>query len=116
MSRSVLTQVDRVVSPDVDRRHLHQRAQTQSAATIVGEHQKAGPERTKTRERHAVHEGTHGVLADSEMEVAPGVAAAVTRRLEIAGALERQQRLGRGPKIGRSAEQPGTSPSDGVLD
>ena len=46
--------------------------------------------------------GAHGVLANAEMQVA----AAVVVGLEVAGAFERQARLGRGRKIGRAADQP----------
>ena len=115
MGGPVLAQVDGVVGPDEDRWHLHQRADPERAAAVVGEHQEAGPVGPETRQRHAVGEGTHGVLADAEMEVAPAVVSAVTRRLEFARALEGQECLGRGPQIGRPAQQPGHSVRDRVL-
>ena len=49
-----------------------------------------------------IQDRAHGVLANAEVQIA----AAVLVRLQIAGALEREPRLGRRREIGRAADQP----------
>ena len=71
-------------------------------AAVVAEDQKARAVRPHLRERHAVEDRAHRVLADAEVEVA----AAVVLGLEIAGAVEREPRLRRGREVGRAADQP----------
>ncbi len=62
------------------------------------------------RQRHAVDDRAHAMLAHAEVEVAAVIAA----RLERAGAVD--ERLGRGREIGRSADQPGEPGGDRVQD
>ena len=54
--------------------------------------------------------GRHGVLADSEMQIASGG----IRGALLAGAFKRQQRFRRGRQVRRAADQPGHVLRDGV--
>ena len=67
--RPVLAEPDRVVGEDPDRGDLHQRAEPDRLARVVGEDQVGGAVRPQLREREAVHDACHSVLADSEVEV-----------------------------------------------
>src|SRR5262249_18803371 len=60
-------------------------------------------ERSELREREAVHDRRHGVLADPEVQVA----SARTVGLEVSRTLEGQRGLVRWPEIRGPSEQPG---------
>src|SRR5438034_8861722 len=97
---------------DVDHRDLHDRGQPDGRTAVVAEDQEAGAVGAYLREREAVQDGAHGVLANAEMQVPPGIAAGP----EVARALEGEARLGRRREIGRATEQPGDVLGDGVED
>ena len=68
--RAVLAHADRVVREDVDDRDLHDRGQADRRAAVVAEDQEARAVGPDLRQRQAVEDRAHGVLADAEMEVA----------------------------------------------
>ena len=88
MRRSVFAQPDGIVGVDEDDRQLHHRRQTNRRPHVVGEDEERRAVRAQTRQRHAVDDRAHGVLANAEVEVA----AAVIALLEVAAILD--QRLG----------------------
>ena len=110
VGRAVFADADRVVREDVDDRDLHERRQADRHPAVVAEDQEAGAERPHLDQRHAVHDGPHGVLADAEVEVAAAVAAG----LEIAGPFEGHVGLGRRGQVGGAADQPGDVLGDRV--
>ena len=97
MRRPVLADADRIVREDVDDRQFHDRRQPDRRPAVVAEDEERRAVGPHLGQRHAVEDRAHGVLADAEVEVA----AAVVAGLEIAGAVEGQQRLGRRGQVGR---------------
>ena len=68
--RTILTQPDRVVGVDVDDVSIHDARQPHWRSHVVGENQERRPIRNySARQRHAVHDRAHSVLADTEMKV-----------------------------------------------
>ena len=102
MSRAILTDSNRVVSEDVNHRNLHQGAQAERSPHVVDEDEESGAERTHFHQAHSVQDRAHGVLPDSEMEIAPGV---ILGR-KVAGACEGKPGLRGGRQIGGPADQP----------
>ncbi len=68
----VLADADRVVGVDVDQRQLHQRREPQRAALEVGEDEEPGLVGAQLGQREPVADRGGGVLADPEVQVAPG--------------------------------------------
>ena len=56
---------------------------------IVAEDQETRAERSNLRQGQAIEDGAHGVLANTEVEIAPGR----VLRAEISGAVKGQSRL-----------------------
>src|SRR5262245_25026651 len=102
MGRAVFADADRVVREDVDDRDFHEGRKANRSPREVGEDEEARPEGPELRKRESVRDGRGGVLADAEVEVAPGTAV----RLEVARPLERQPGLRRWREIGCAPEQP----------
>ena len=71
--RAVFADADGIVREDVDHRQFHQRAQADGRAHVVAEDQEARAVGPQLRERHAVDDRSHGVLADAEVEIAAAV-------------------------------------------
>ena len=84
---------------DEDRGQFHERRQADGGPRIVAEDEEGRAECPELRQRQAVDDRHHGVLADAEMQVP----AAGRLRLEVSGAFEFQHGLVGGP---RSAEPP----------
>jgi hypothetical protein len=103
MGRPILAVAHGVMGEDHDGRQLHQGREADGGPRVVAEDEEGRAEGPELRQRHAVHGGRHGMLADAEMQVAPLRLAG----LEIARAGEFQGRLVRGAEIGRAAEEPG---------
>ena len=103
MRRAVLAIAHGVVGEYPDRRQFHQRREPNGRARIIAEDEERGAEGAQLRYRHPVDRRGHRVLANAEVQIP----AAARARLEVAGALEGQDRLVRGTEIRRAAEQPG---------
>src|SRR3984893_14314886 len=103
MGRAVLAVAHGIVSEHKDGGQLHQGREPNGRPRIVTEDEERGAEGAKLRQCESVDGGCHRMLADAEMQVP----AAGSARLEVSGALEREQRLGGGAEIRRSPEKPG---------
>ena len=69
---SVLAHVERIVGKDEERSHLHQRGQAKRRAHVIAEDQeRAAIGKKRAIERDAIGDGPHGVLAHTEVDVAP---------------------------------------------
>ena len=99
VGRPVLAEADRVVRPDPERLHVAERREPDGGAHVVREDEERRAVRLQhpLRERDAVHDRSHRVLADPERDVAPRVGGR-----EHAGALE--LRLRRLDEIGGSSD------------
>ena len=111
MRRPILADADRIVGEDPDHRQFHDRRQADRRPHIVAEDQEAGAIGAQHGQGQAIADGTHGVLANAEMQVA----AAKVTRLEIARAFGRDQRLGGRRQIRRAADQPRQMRGDRIL-
>ena len=110
--RAVLPHADRVVREDERGRDVHDRGQPDRALHVVREDQEAGAVGAEARQREAVDDRAHRVLANAEVQVAP----AVVPGLDAVGALDQRQRRGR--EVGGSADevgQPGRDPLQHLL-
>src|SRR6202022_762692 len=103
MGRALLALAHGIVSEHKDGGQLHQGREPNGRPRIVAEDEERGAEGAKFGQREAVDGGRHRMLADAEMQVP----AAGSARLEVSGALEREQCLGGGAEIRRSPEKPG---------
>ena len=90
MRRAVLADANRVVREDVDRRHFHERAEPDRRLHVVAEDEERRSVWANLRERQAIDDGPHGVLANAEVHVAAGDVA----RAQVAGVRQLQQCLG----------------------
>ena len=80
VGRPVLAEADRVVGPDVDDVQPGQRRQPHRPAHVVAERQERGVVRDESAVvGDAVGDPAHGVLADAEAQVAPGLVGAEVR-------------------------------------
>ncbi|CAM5581502.1 hypothetical protein SCYAM73S_04252 [Streptomyces cyaneofuscatus] len=122
---AVLAEADGVVGPDVGDRQLHQGGEADGRAHVVAEDQ----ERTavgagEALERDAVEDGTHGVLADAEVErAAVGVSGEFTGllplghegRLALHGGVVAAREVGRAaPQLGEHGCQRGQDVAGGL--
>ena len=68
---TVLADAHRVVGEGVDDLGPRERGEPDGRAAVVGEHEERAADREHAAvERHAVHRGGHGVLADAEVDLA----------------------------------------------
>ena len=108
---AVLAQADRVVRPDVQRRHAHEGAEPDRGALVVGEDQERAGERPGPPvQGDAVHDRGGGVLADAEVQH-PAVGVALPRRGGPGRRDERGRALDRG--VVRLGEVRGAAPEFG---
>ena len=100
VGRPVLAEADRIVGEHEHDRQLHQRGEADRLQHVVPEREEGRAERPKAAVRgHAVADRAHGVLADPEVDVAPGPVAAV----DVARAADHG--MGRGDHVRRAADQ-----------
>src|SRR5579859_4496153 len=99
MGRTVLAVAQCVMREDEQHRQLHESGEADRRACIVAEDEECRGEGPQLRERQPVRYGTHGVLANSEMQIAPPG----TPRLKVPGAGELEGGSIRWSEIGRSA-------------
>ena len=100
--RAVFAEPDRIVRHHIDDALLHDRAEPDRRARIVGEHQeRAAIGDQPLVQRHAVHDRRHAVLADAVAHVAPGAVGV--------GEGQRFGRIGevRAGEVGRAAHRLG---------
>ena len=109
VGRPVLAEGDGVVGKDVDDLLLHQRAETQGRAQIVGENQERGCVWNGAAvDGDAVGDRAHSVLADAKVQVAA---------IEVAGAdvsLAVENGQGGRGQVGGAADEVGNGVGDGV--
>src|SRR5580698_9985809 len=75
MSRTILPEPDAIVRENVNRFKMTQSSQADGRLHVVGKGEKRRAERKQTAVRgHSIHGGSHGVLANTERNVAPGIA------------------------------------------
>ena len=103
MGRSVFADADGIVGEDPDRRNLHDGREADRHLHIVAEDEESRAVGSEFRQRHAVHDCAHGVLANAEMEVAR----VVMIGLEITRAVEGEPRFRRRIQISGAAHEPG---------
>ena len=85
--RPVFADADRVVRHHVDDALTHQRAEADGGAGIVREDEEgAGIGHDAAMQRHAVHRGSHRMLADAPVDVAAAISIRRERRLRRRGA------------------------------
>ena len=113
VGRPIFSDADAVVGEGKNRAQVGERGQAYCRAHVVREHEKRCRERDEAAMiDEPIHRGSHGMLADAEVHVAPGVAPAATnqplrpvartqRRLEVAVLLE--PRVRRRIEIARAA-------------
>ena len=82
--------------------NLHQRGQPHAGAHVIAEIEEGRSEGADAGERHAVHAGTHGVFANSEVQIASSIVAG----LKVARAFEFERGFVRGGEVGRSSDEP----------
>ena len=81
MRGTVFPKPNRVVGKDVDHVQFHQGGQPNRAARVVAEYQERGTQRHQsTVQRDPIEYGTHGVLADAEVQIAAGEPVAARNR------------------------------------
>src|SRR5207253_11252266 len=88
---------------DEDGRNLHERSQSHRRLHVDRKIEESASERTNLGDRHAIQRRCHPVLADTEMQITPAVAAS----LEVASAFKLQPGSVGSRKVCRSANQPG---------
>src|SRR5690606_19373407 len=99
---AVLAEEHRVVGPDPYRRSAHQRAEAHGGPHVVAEHEERRPVRPQpAMDGDSVRDGSHGVLADTELDVATGP----IRGGEGVGDVD--LRLGRLDEVGGAADEAG---------
>ena len=84
----------------VDRRNFHDGGKPHGRTHVVGEIKERTAECSQLRNRHAIQRRAHGVLPNTEVQIASGVAAG----LEVAGTVELQGCLVRSCQVGRAAD------------
>mmetsp|Transcript_58870 Transcript_58870/g.164449 ORF Transcript_58870/g.164449 Transcript_58870/m.164449 type:complete len:290 (-) Transcript_58870:1060-1929(-) len=105
--RPILANADRVVREDEDGRQMHDGGHPYRRLHVVAEDEEGGTIGAQPAESHAVDDGPHGVLADSEVKVAPGVRApARAGRHEVTRSLEVQQREAGAGEVRGASEHP----------
>ena len=112
MCGTVLADADRIVREDINGRQFHQSAQPDRRFGVVAEDQERRAVGAHLDEGHAVEDRGHRVFADAEVQIT----AAGRFRLEVAGAIERQPRLGRGRQVRGAAHQPRHILGEGIED
>src|SRR5260370_149981 len=100
VGRSVFSVAHGIVREDVDSGQLHQRRQPHGRARVIAEDEEARAVSPELGQGEPVHNGSHRMLADTEMEVPATPAIS----LEISGAGENC--FVRWPEIRRATEQP----------
>mmetsp|Transcript_1401 Transcript_1401/g.2103 ORF Transcript_1401/g.2103 Transcript_1401/m.2103 type:complete len:574 (+) Transcript_1401:591-2312(+) len=73
MSRSILTHANGIVGEDPARGDFHESRQADHGLHVVREDEEARAKRADLAQGHTVHDRSHGVLADSKVEVTTGV-------------------------------------------
>ncbi len=74
VGRAVLSQGDAVMRKDVDHVQPHQGGQADGRAHVIREDQESSSKRKRAPMRcHPVQDRPHGVFADTEMKIVPGV-------------------------------------------
>src|SRR5580700_12252002 len=102
MRRPIFAHSNRIMRKDVNDRELHDSPEPDRWLHVIGEDQETRAVRAQFRQREAVADRPHRVLADAEMKIAGAVVVA----LEITGSLESQPSLRRGREVSGAAEQP----------
>src|SRR6185312_16437066 len=102
MGRAIFAEADGIVGQDVNGRDLRDRGQSHCRTHVVGEVEKSAAKRAHFDHRHPIQRGTHGVLADTEVNVPPTIVLGT----EYTSALELKVGLIRGRKISGSTNQP----------
>src|SRR6185312_8321555 len=102
MCRPIFTEADGVVSQNINRWDFGDGGQTHRRTHVVSEVEKSPAKGTEFDHRHAVQRGSHGVFADTEMNIAP----TVVLRTEHACAIEFQISFVRSCQIRSSPDQP----------
>src|SRR5262245_35286175 len=102
MSRAVFAVAHGVVGKNEERRQLHQSGEPDRRPRVVAEDEESRAESAELGKREAVNGCSHGVLADTEMQILPTRASGI----EVARALVGQSGLVRRPEIRRAAEKP----------
>ena len=100
--RTILAIAHGVVREHEDARQFHQGRQPDGRPRVVAEDEERRAKSPHLRQRQAVDDGRHPVLADAEMQVL----AAPVPGLEAARALVRQGGLVRRPEVRRAPEEP----------
>src|SRR5262249_44369945 len=103
MSRAVFAVAHGVVGKNEERRQLYQSGEPDRRPRVVAEDEESRAESTELGKREPVNGCSHGVLADTEMQIL----STRTAGLEVARALVGQSGLVRRPEIPRAAEEPG---------
>ena len=114
VSGTVFTDTDAIVSKHVKGLEFAESAQTDGGLHVIGEDQEGSAERQQaTMRRHAIYRRAHGVFANTERDIAPGIApdaadralrgrSAIFRMLEIAFAFK--SGVGGRIEVGRTAD------------
>mmetsp|Transcript_62129 Transcript_62129/g.173546 ORF Transcript_62129/g.173546 Transcript_62129/m.173546 type:complete len:746 (-) Transcript_62129:40-2277(-) len=111
--RPILAHADGVVRVDPNGGHLHDRGHADRRLHVVAEDHEGGAVWPQLRQRQAVADGAHGILADAEVQVpAAVVAPARGWRHEVVFAGE--EREAGGGAVSGAAQQPGDALGDHV--
>src|SRR5215468_12193899 len=103
MGRAVFAIPHGVVGKNEDGRQLHQSGEPDRRPRVVTEDEESRAKSAELRKREPVNGCSHGVLADTEMQIL----STRTAGLEVARAFVSQSGLVRRPEIPRAAEEPG---------
>src|ERR1044071_10446994 len=103
MRRPIFTHADGVMREYINDGNLHDRRQTHGWTRIIAEDEEARAERTDFANGQAVQDGTHGVLADAEMEIAPTIIVG----FKVTRAIEGETGFGGRRQVCRASNQPG---------
>mmetsp|Transcript_830 Transcript_830/g.1761 ORF Transcript_830/g.1761 Transcript_830/m.1761 type:complete len:573 (+) Transcript_830:660-2378(+) len=111
MGRSILTNSDRIVGKDVgNSSQLGKGGNTDGGSEVVNENQESGSgDLEESVEGESVHDGSHGVFADTEVQVLSGVSL-VEARSEVSSLVDVV--TSRSVKIGRSGDVVGDKAGD----
>src|SRR5262252_4852942 len=103
MGRAVFAIAHGVVCEDKEGRELHQSREPDRWPRVVAEDEEGRAESAELRQGEPIHNGSHRMLADAEMQVFP----CRVIGLEVSRTLVRQRRLVRRSQIRRTPEEPG---------
>mmetsp|Transcript_55610 Transcript_55610/g.120059 ORF Transcript_55610/g.120059 Transcript_55610/m.120059 type:complete len:354 (+) Transcript_55610:370-1431(+) len=107
MGGPVLSDADGIVREDEDARQLHDGGESDRRPHVVHKDQEGRAKGPEPGEGHSVHNGSHGVLSDAEVEVAAGVVSP-TRAWgqHVSSALELERRQAGGGKVAGASNHP----------